>query len=93
MSLSVEEKAAIFNRAIASVVRRRSGAPVTFDLDLMLVVVIVAQLQVAFRHPGNTGDARRMAEKFVRELIEQLDPERGDLYKLLMMGFDSRFDE
>jgi hypothetical protein len=35
----------------------------------------------------------QMTEKLIRDLIERIDPERGDVYQFLHLGFDERFDE
>lgn len=82
-----------------AIVRRAAEAmgamtePVRFELDPVLAVGLVGQLQIAFRHPGNKGETRQRLEQFVRDLIERLDPEHGDLYTVLMMGFDASYDE
>lgn len=67
--------------------------PVRFELDITSVVGLIGQLQLSFRHPQNVGPSRAVTERFVRDLIEQLDPEHGDLHTLLMMGFDPTYDE
>lgn len=65
---------------------------IQITLDMPSAAWLVAQLQTAFRHPENTGPTRRAAENLVRDLINQIDPGKGDLYKLLMMGFDAQYD-
>lgn len=71
----------------------KSAAPVKFELNLPYAVGLISQLQLAFRHPQNVGPTREHLEKLVRDLIERLDPERGDFYQFLMMGFDEAYDE
>jgi hypothetical protein len=66
--------------------------PVKFEFNMVLTVGLIGQLQLAFRHPANTGPTREMTEQFVRELIERIDPTKGDVYQFLMMGFDERND-
>ena len=61
-------------------------------LDYANVASLIGQLQLAFRHPGNTGPSRTMAEELVRDLIERLDPDHGELYDIFMQGFDPQFD-
>jgi hypothetical protein len=34
-----------------------------------------------------------MLECFVRDLIERIDPEHGDVHTFLMMGFCEEYDE
>lgn len=67
--------------------------PIIFEFDMQNVVAMIGQLQLAFRHPLNVGPSRQMTEKFVRDLIAQIDPEHGDVYQFLMLGFDGRYDE
>lgn len=69
------------------------AAPVHFELDMVYVTGIIGHLQLAFRHPANTGPTRQLIEKFVRDLIECIDPGHGEVYWYLMMGFDPTHDE
>ncbi len=92
MKMTNLEKQIILKRATAKLYAR-DAAPVNFELELVLVVGLIGQLQLAFRHLRNTGASRLMVEKFVLELIGKLDPEQGDVYKFLMMGFDEAHDE
>lgn len=85
------EKAALFENAADAM--REWDRPIKFDLDIILTVGIIGQLQLAFRHPSNLGPTRELVESFVRELIENLDPDKGALYELLTAGFDPEMDE
>jgi hypothetical protein len=85
------KKQAITERACAQLRARKE--PVRFEMDMTLVMGLIGQLQLAFRHPGNVGPSRVALEKFVRDLIERLDPEHGDVHTLLMMGFHEAYDE
>lgn len=86
------EHEAILARATA-VLYETSAAPVHFELDLILVVALIGQLQLAFRHPENTGPTQAMLREFVRDLIERLGQQFGpEVYQFLMMGFDEKFD-
>lgn len=84
------EKEALTERAVIALAERRW--PFRFDLDMEPTVCLIAQLQLAFRVQKNTGRSRRLMEGFVREMIEMIDPGHGDIYKFLMMGFDSAYD-
>lgn len=64
--------------------------PVRLNLDIVLTVGIIGNLQLALRHEQNTGEASRLIEKFVRDLIEQIDPMRGVVFEFLMMGMGRR---
>jgi len=88
--LTDAEREAMIDRATRALYQ--SNRPVKFELDMTLTVGLIGQLQLAFRHPDNTGPTRQMLESFVRELIEKIDPAKGDAYRFLMMGFDYRYE-
>lgn len=85
------ETAKIFDDAAAEMFRRKLQV-ITLEVDLNTLVGLIGNLQLSFRHPANVGSTRVKMEEFVRDLIERLDPERGALYQLLMLGFDKNFD-
>ncbi|MGA9773229.1 MAG: hypothetical protein WBV94_29630 [Blastocatellia bacterium] len=94
IELTDEEKAAraaISERAIALI--QEWDRPIILSFDITATIALIGQLQLAFRHPANVGLSRQMIEKTTRELIEQIDPVKGDVYQFLSMGFDERFDE
>jgi hypothetical protein len=88
--LSAAKRHAIANRALAALAANR---PVMISTDLTTVVAVIGQLQLAFRHPQNSGATRGAAERFARALVEQIDPAHGDVHAFLLMGFDERYDE
>jgi hypothetical protein len=73
--------------------KARASEPVQFTLDLPNAVGLISQLQLAFRHPQNTGVTKQMTEQLVRQLIETVAPERDEIYQVLMMGFNPAYDE
>ncbi len=66
--------------------------PVKFELDMVLTVGLIGHLQLAFRHPANTGPTSEILKKFTIDLIEKLDPGKGDIYDFLMHGFNPNYD-
>lgn len=66
--------------------------PVKFELDMVHTVGLISHLQLAFRHPENTGPTSEVLKKFVIDLIEKIDPSRGDAYEFLMHGFNGAYD-
>lgn len=84
------ERQAISERALAAV--QDWDRPIILKFEITGLIALIGQLQIAFRHPSNVGPARQALEASVRELIEQIDPTRGDVYQFLSMGFDERFD-
>lgn len=67
--------------------------PVIIETTMLHVVGVIGMLQVALRHPEaaqrSTG---KMTREFVVKLIEQIDPEHGELWTLLNRGFNSKWD-
>ncbi len=90
MKLSEAEKKALTARAIEEL--KLFDRPIVLTLDIKMMLMMIGQLQLAFRHPGNVGLSRQEIEAIVRNLIEEIDPSRGDIYKLLMLGFDPKHD-
>jgi hypothetical protein len=43
-----------------------------FKLDFMQVQFIIANMQLALRHPGNTGVCAEFARKLIAQLIDQV---------------------
>ncbi len=52
---------------------------------------LIAQVQLALRHPGNTGASRPVVEQIAREL-EQLFSDSPTLAGLLKRGWRKEFD-
>jgi len=86
MEITAAEKERILRSADAWMADR--DATIRFELDRVLTAGLIGHLQLAFRHPANNGATREKLEEFVRLFIQKLDPQRGDVYKFLMMGFD-----
>lgn len=60
-----------FQAAFLADMRRRAAAgPVTLEIDVGAAVGLIGQLQLALRHPANTGPTAKEAERFVRKLID-----------------------
>jgi hypothetical protein len=91
-TLLAGEKMMIANVATSKLFAK-GAPPVKFELNMVLTVGLIGQLQLAFRHPANNGPTREMIEKLVRDLIEQIDPARTEVYEFLMMGFNPEMDE
>lgn len=65
---------------------------ISIVIDGITALTVLSQLQLATRHPKNTGPGRKQAEVFARELqkrIEQIMPEHS---ALMQMGWDQNFD-
>lgn len=66
--------------------------PLTVELPPVLAFGLISQLQLAFRHPDNTGPGRRQAEAFVESLRGRLCAPGSAVDVVIMMGADPRFD-
>jgi hypothetical protein len=50
------------------------------EMDAAAIVMVIAQLQLALRHPGNQGPSRKDVIRFARglqDLLASYDPEIG----------------
>ena len=66
--------------------------PVEFDLASL--VAIAANLQLALRHPGNSGASARVARSFVDGVIEMLEVNGFSAHaELVRRGDKPEFDE
>lgn len=58
------------------------------ELEASAVLSIVSQLQLALRHPGNTGASTEIARSFIQAVIEKGFRHCPETQKLIRMGFD-----
>ncbi len=56
------------------------------------VVTLVAQVQLALRHPGNTGESAKDARKVIDAMIAQIEMSEPRLAEILRWGFDPSRD-
>jgi hypothetical protein len=57
----------------------------SIDLDIVTAMSVIAQIQLAARHPGNNGDTKQIAERFAKELqvmVCAIAPENAELIEL-----------
>lgn len=67
--------------------------PIIIEADIGQVVGLIGMAQLALRHPlAKTTPTAKTVEKFVASLIEQIDPEHGELWTVLNRGFNPNFD-
>ena len=64
----------------------------SFGMTRMEMWCVLSQLQLAFRHPANTGPVRQLAEKTARRLQAIVAPS-GALAEVAEMGWDPQYDE
>jgi len=68
------------------------GAGVVVRLPAAYALAVIANIQLAMRHPGNTGPSRAKAEEAVRWMIDALCEHEPVLRTMLEMGFDPSQD-
>lgn len=67
--------------------------PIIIEADISVVVALIGMCQLALRHPfAKVSPSAKLTEKFIVDLIEKIDPQHGDLWRLLNMGFNPNHD-
>lgn len=64
----------------------------TVDFDLVTAVCVIAQLQLASRHPKNNGPSRELAEVFARTLQQKIAEVAPENAAIMEMGWNPDFD-
>jgi hypothetical protein len=66
--------------------------PLPFTLSPYTAVVIVSQIQLALRHPGNVGELAKQARHIARTLQERLAEQDPEVGRYLEQGWHEVFD-
>lgn len=64
----------------------------SIDLDVITAMCIIAQIQLASRHRGNTGESAAIAASFARQLQEMVVAVAPENEQLIEMGWNPDFD-
>jgi hypothetical protein len=64
----------------------------TVDFDLVTAICVIAQLQLAARHPKNIGPSREVAEVFARSLQQKIIEVAPENAAIMEMGWNPDFD-
>lgn len=84
----------LIKAAAAEASRLFSDRPIMVEATVATWFDLIAVVQLSLRHPNAAASAPcRRAEKFIRDLIENIDPEHGELWRLLSLGFDPAHDQ
>lgn len=70
----------------------RTGVRFDFRIDAVSAMAVIANIQLATRHTGNTGPSRKIAEAFARQLQAHLIKQLPELESLIEMGWDPQYD-
>ena len=62
------------------------------EIDVTTAICLIAQLQLATRHPENIGPSRQVAEAFARVLQQQVVEVAPEAAAILEMGWNPDFD-
>lgn len=71
----------------------RHARPIVVELSPTLANLLVAELQLALRHPQNNGVTADLIETFARSLSEKLYELRPELREVLELGWDPEYDQ
>jgi len=66
--------------------------PVQIEVDLAIAIAVIANIQLAQRHPGNTGAASKQAQDFARALQNAICTRIPKLAFVLEAGWNSEYD-
>lgn len=66
--------------------------PFTLQTDAITAWSLMSQLQLALRHPENTGPTADMARDTAQKMIEVLAPPGTALREVAEMGWDKDYD-
>lgn len=66
--------------------------PVHFSIDGLTLFLMIAQLQLALRHPSNRGDSAEQIRQLTIDLQNQLITRSPDLKPILDKGWHPEFD-
>lgn len=82
-----------FDDAVMQALRELSTRPaVKLEISPLLAFFLLSQLQLAFRHPLNTGKSQAEVRGFFDGLRSGVAPVGGVLDRVIEMGFDEQFD-
>ena len=82
------------NRRIVGAINRLQArfGTVQLEVDFVSLLHVISNLQLALRHPGNTGPVGQSARGFLDQTIARLEEWEPELGPLLRAGDDARFD-
>lgn len=79
------------NAFAAEFAQLRDHPPIVLEIGAVEAWVLLAQLQLACRHPQNTGPSRQIAARIARQLQEAI-ASGGALAIVAEMGWQQAFD-
>lgn len=87
-------KRTLLDEMMAAIARIQAKHPcMVLSLEWPTVLVLVGQLQLALRHPANTGDAAETTRGFLDQLFSIIEASDAPLARLMRMGDDPKHDK
>lgn len=91
MNMSDEAKQVVFEQTLRAFCEKHPI--INVEIDAASICVLIAQLQLALRHPSNCGYGSQIASAFCHSLLHTIEAEGGGtLADLLREGFDPSKD-
>lgn len=66
--------------------------PIEFVTTPSRVLILIAQLQLALRHPGNTGKSAEVAREFITNMTRAVCSQVPEAQELIDMGNNPAYD-
>lgn len=66
--------------------------PFILETDIITAWALLAQIQLALRHPKNTGSASKIAVKIAHEIIDKVAPPGTARREVAEMGWNKQYD-
>ena len=89
-AMNQQKLAALYDKYFAET-KANKGKIITIDFELIDLISIIGQLQLALRHPGNHGPTRALAEQFINRVRDSLT-EMPAIQEVITRGFDTNYD-
>ena len=61
--------------------------PIHLEIDVQTALLVIGNLQLALRHPDNTGDGSRAIRAFARDLQERIAPVGSEIHTIMEEGW------
>lgn len=78
-----------FDKYLAAVKQLNNNKLIALNISERAAFLIIAQLQLAFRHPANNGSGRDVVRQTIQPIVEYFT---GDARAIIERGFHPEFD-
>lgn len=84
------EDEATLARCVNNLMVKRGSA--TLRIGIAELVALIAQVQLALRHPANKGEGATLARLIIEDAIAGMEAHEPEIGPLLRRGFDPAYD-